>query len=224
MKYFAFLLIPFVSIAATVSVSTTPTGPTYDGVVSEPYPSPDTTVPMVDSNGVQVGTARLLVDADTLLPVAVINSASPQRAWTNQQEQFVERLNDLVRESDAIKRASQVVVRKTVTNDVQLLELEYIFPDWQSGVAVKVGDLYRFRENLYRVVQAHTTAANWTPDTVPALFTKIAAPGTVVAWKQPTGAQDAYQIGDKVTHNGFTWQSTAANNVWAPGVFGWTQL
>jgi len=38
---------------------------------------------------------------------------------------------------------------------------------------------------------------------------------------QPTGAQDSYQIGDRVTHNGNTWESTANNNVWEPGVFGW---
>lgn len=43
-------------------------------------------------------------------------------------------------------------------------------------------------------------------------------------WVQPTGAQDAYQIGDRVTHNGSTWESTAANNVWEPGVFGWVQV
>jgi len=32
---------------------------------------------------------------------------------------------------------------------------------------------------------------------------------------------DAYQKGAKVTYNGKTYVSTADNNVWAPGVFGW---
>ena len=41
------------------------------------------------------------------------------------------------------------------------------------------------------------------------------------AWVQPTGAHDAYGIGDVVTHLGQTWVSTHANNVWPPGVFGW---
>jgi hypothetical protein len=40
-------------------------------------------------------------------------------------------------------------------------------------------------------------------------------------WVQPTGAQDAYQLGDRVTHNGQVWESTYPNNVWEPGVFGW---
>ena len=43
-------------------------------------------------------------------------------------------------------------------------------------------------------------------------------------WVQPTGAHDAYNLGDKVSHNGSNWESTVAANVWEPGVFGWTQL
>lgn len=45
---------------------------------------------------------------------------------------------------------------------------------------------------------------------------------TIEAWVQPLGAQDAYQIDDMVTHNGQTWISINADNVWEPGVFGWT--
>ena len=51
-----------------------------------------------------------------------------------------------------------------------------------------------------------------------------AAPSTepwASAWVQPTGAHDAYGLGDIVTHNGQTWESTNADNVWEPGVFGW---
>ena len=35
------------------------------------------------------------------------------------------------------------------------------------------------------------------------------------------GAHDAYNIGDKVTHNGKTWVSDVDNNVWEQGVYGW---
>lgn len=45
----------------------------------------------------------------------------------------------------------------------------------------------------------------------------------IVAWVQPLGAQDAYQVGARVTHKGGTYTSTAANNVWEPGVYGWTK-
>lgn len=47
---------------------------------------------------------------------------------------------------------------------------------------------------------------------------------TAPEWVQPTGAHDAYQIDDVVSHNGYQWKSTEANNVWEPGVFGWVVI
>lgn len=44
------------------------------------------------------------------------------------------------------------------------------------------------------------------------------------AWVQPTGAHDAYPLGAKVSHNGKKWTSDVANNVWEPGVYGWTEV
>ena len=44
------------------------------------------------------------------------------------------------------------------------------------------------------------------------------------AWVQPTGAHDAYAQGAKVSHNGKKWTSDIANNVWEPGVYGWTEV
>lgn len=44
---------------------------------------------------------------------------------------------------------------------------------------------------------------------------------TPAEWVQPTGAHDAYQPGDRVTHNGEVWICTVDNNVYAPGVYGW---
>ena len=60
----------------------------------------------------------------------------------------------------------------------------------------------------------------------PALWRLVRAAGETgtPAWRQPLGAHDAYRKGDRVTHAGTTWQSTIDANVWAPGVYGWTQL
>jgi Carbohydrate binding domain. len=41
-------------------------------------------------------------------------------------------------------------------------------------------------------------------------------------WLQPTGSADYYTLGELVAHNGQTWRSDYAVNVWEPGVFGWT--
>lgn len=44
------------------------------------------------------------------------------------------------------------------------------------------------------------------------------------AWKQPTGAHDAYPTGWEVTHGGKRWVSLTPANVWEPGVSGWREL
>ena len=45
--------------------------------------------------------------------------------------------------------------------------------------------------------------------------------GNPPAWVQPTGAHDAYEYGEQVTHVGQVWVSVHDENVWEPGVFGW---
>ena len=42
-------------------------------------------------------------------------------------------------------------------------------------------------------------------------------------WVQPIGASDAYNKGDKVSHNEKNWISDVDANVWEPGVYGWTE-
>lgn len=51
-------------------------------------------------------------------------------------------------------------------------------------------------------------------------------PETYAAWVQPTGAHDAYNIGDKVTFEGHLWESLINANVWSPLVYaaGWRDL
>jgi len=51
-----------------------------------------------------------------------------------------------------------------------------------------------------------------------------AQPGLIAEWVQPTGAQDAYSLGDLVAHGGKTWESTVDNNSWEPGMYGWVEV
>ena len=43
-------------------------------------------------------------------------------------------------------------------------------------------------------------------------------------WSQPVGAHDAYNAGDKVSHNGKHWTSAMDGNVWEPGTYGWDEI
>ena len=48
-----------------------------------------------------------------------------------------------------------------------------LFPTWTVGIAVSVGERYQYADKLYKVVQAHTTQADWTPDATPAMWAVI---------------------------------------------------
>ena len=46
-------------------------------------------------------------------------------------------------------------------------------PAWEVGKAYKVDDLVLYQGKTYRVVQAHTSAAHWPPNAVPALYAVV---------------------------------------------------
>ncbi len=114
--------------------------------------------------------------------------------------------------------------------DEDALEAVELFPAWAAGettgINYAVGDRVRYEGKLYKCVQAHTSQIGWEPPNVPALFTEVAKPGEIPVWKQPTGAQDAYNKGDKVWYpdkSGAVYISLIDNNVWAPDAYpaGW---
>ena len=110
--------------------------------------------------------------------------------------------------------------------DADAIEAAELFPAWAIGVAYSVGERVQYDGKLYKVVQAHTSQADWTPDKTPALFAEVAAPGEIPVWKQPTGAQDAYNTGDKVWYpdvNTTVYESVIDSNVWSPNDYpqGW---
>lgn len=116
-------------------------------------------------------------------------------------------------------------------SDEQAMEVACVYPQWQNNTAYKVNTMVIYGENnvgdpqLYRCAQAHTSQADWTPDQVRSLWTPIGiADDGVDIWSQPTGAHDAYRIGDRVHYpdkNGPIYVCTIDYNVYAPDVAGW---
>ena len=110
--------------------------------------------------------------------------------------------------------------------DEDALEAVELFTAWAADTAYAADERIRYDGKLYRCVQAHTSQSEWTPDATPALWTEVALPGEIPAWRQPTGAQDAYQTGDKVHYpdaDGAVYESLIDNNVYSPEAYpaGW---
>ncbi len=110
-------------------------------------------------------------------------------------------------------------------DDEAAAEVPALFPAWTEGAAYEAGTKVQYGGTLYTVLQAHTAQEDWTPENAPSLFAQV-LPGQsgtdVGAWVQPDST-NPYMAGDKVTHNGKTWVSDIDNNVWEPGVYGWTE-
>ena len=60
-------------------------------------------------------------------------------------------------------------------------------------------------------------------DATPALWVVVSI-DEYPEWVQPTGAHDAYNIGDKVTYKGNHYVCDINGNVYAPDVIGWTLI
>lgn len=110
--------------------------------------------------------------------------------------------------------------------DTLALEKADQYPPFKIGKAYLQNErfYYPINQKLYKVLQSHTSQAQWLPTEAVSLYVAVTPENVIAAWVQPVGSQDAYQIGDKVTYGGFTWESTAANNVWQPGVYGWVKI
>lgn len=100
-----------------------------------------------------------------------------------------------------------------------------LFAPWVYPTDYKTGNLRRYNGRLYKCISDHTSQADWAPDVAVSLWVPTSDPAEEwPAWSQPVGAHDAYNTGDKVSHNGKHWTSDVDSNVWAPGVYGWTEV
>lgn len=110
-------------------------------------------------------------------------------------------------------------------NDEAALTGKDLYPLWNETAIYKKDQRVRFNNVLYKCLQSHTAQATWTPTDAPSLWAKVLIPDPEVIpeWEQPEST-NPYMKNDKVKHNGKTWVSTVDNNVWEPGVYGWTEV
>ena len=99
-----------------------------------------------------------------------------------------------------------------------------VWDAWAIGESYYIGDIRTYDGKLYECIQSHTSQEGWEPPNVPALWERVQDPSYIPEWVQPTGAHDAYSIGDKVRHNEKTWVSIINANTYEPGVYGWNEV
>ena len=131
--------------------------------------------------------------------------------------------------AEQLRRALQMYAN-TLT-DEQALEIASVYPAWEAKRAYAVGDIISYGTNslgdpqLYKVVQAHTSQAEWLPGQgTDSLYDAIGLTDSgYPVWSQPSGAHDAYNKGDIVDYNGTLYRSLIDGNTWSPEAYpdGW---
>ena len=130
--------------------------------------------------------------------------------------------------AEQFRRAVQLFAASLAED--QAVEVATIYNAWTPGVAYTAGQYLTYGENsvgdpqLYKVVQSHTSAAEWTPDISASLFVAIGLDDSgYPIWSQPSGVHDAYNTGDIVNYNGVLYKSLIDGNVYSPEAYpnGW---
>ena len=126
----------------------------------------------------------------------------------------------------ALQMRAMIEKASVSLSDEDALAAVELFPAWAADTAYAADQRVRYGGKLYRCVQGHTSQADWEPDKTPALWAEVAKPGEIPVWRQPTGAQDAYNKGDRVHYpdaDGPVYESVVDANVYSPEAYpaGW---
>lgn len=127
-------------------------------------------------------------------------------------------------------RAKIEAVAETL-DDTAALDYVELFAAWDGdGHAYAVDDRCRYAGALYKVLQAHTSQADWNPVDAPSLFARILNPDpdVIPVWEQPDST-NPYMTGDKVHYpdaDGPVYESLIDNNTWSPEAYpaGWREV
>ena len=111
-----------------------------------------------------------------------------------------------------------------VLSDEQAYTLRVLFPAFEIDKSYEVGERIIYEDKFYKVIMAHTSQADWTPDVAVSLFVEIPNPSVEYPeFKKPINAETAYMTGDKITFEGNKYISIMDNNVYSPTEYpqGW---
>lgn len=193
----------------------------------------------VEDRGQTIGTYENYTEYDhtELYPGGILGVVNNQVGKSTEERlsNVEENVDSAMKDIEEIKESGGVVPEnygavfamakmsaEEITDDEQALKVADLYDTWSGeSVEYKTGKYLTYKDILYKVLQNHTSQAGWTPDTASSLYAKVLTDpsGKVLPWEQPQST-NPYKKGDRVTHNGKTWESLVDSNVWEPGAVG----
>lgn len=149
--------------------------------------------------------------------------------WDENAEDVI---TDATIDSDVIDWTLQHCEKQGVNTDILITyiagqDVNNFPPIPNIGEWCEINRIYAYGSDKVKCLQSHNRMS-FTPEETPALWLIIVTVGgeDYPVWVQPTGAHDAYQMGDRVhfpTINDPVYESLINANVWSPTVYpaGW---
>ena len=133
-------------------------------------------------------------------------------------------MSNVIERARALRPIIEALAQENL-DDKDALEAVELFEAWDASSEYLTDMRVRYNGVLYKCLQDHTAQETWNPADAPSLWARVLIPDPEIIpeWEQP-GSTNPYMLGDKVKHNGKVWVSIVDNNVWEPGVYGWTML
>lgn len=149
-------------------------------------------------------------------------------------------LDDLAQRLDEQEKSIKSILKTiTLAKDLSKDQKEEIlarYEDYKTDLTYQEGDKFTYKGKIYEVIQAHTSQTTWIPSETPALYKEFLdvkiqdekgnESQVIAEFKQPTGAHDAYNKGDKVSFEGKIYESKIDSNTFSPSSFpdGWIEM
>ena len=124
-------------------------------------------------------------------------------------------------ERDTFKEREQQANERYVEAQQVIANITSLFEPWEPGQDYLTDNILNYGNRLYRVLQDHTSQADWIPDEAYSLYVDITTrqigeeTGEIQEWEQPDST-NPYNTGDKVIFEGVVYESTIDGNVWSP--------
>ena len=128
----------------------------------------------------------------------------------------LEKAREFRKRIDANLQATRKLIRVDELDEEELFEMIDLYLNYEIGKEYIVDDIFKHENKLYKVIQAHTSAENWIPSELPALYLNMMPENVIPEWVQPTGSHDAYNVGDRVIYEGRVYESLIDGNTWSP--------
>lgn len=106
----------------------------------------------------------------------VYRDMTPEEITAMQDEQAKAEAQEKHRpltESEVSRMLIAAQVNTIPVDDQTALRMMEFYPEWESGKEYTAGYKVQYGGQLYKVIAAHTSQADWTPEAVASLYTRI---------------------------------------------------